>query len=100
MLQCRLYVSAVMALCCVLVTGGIGLGVTVGDRITGVNPFNITTYCWILAAFVALVAKSVRVRVREWPWNDFLHGQVRCASVSELSSVTRIREQMIIAYLL
>ncbi|CAP65382.1 uncharacterized protein PODANS_6_8880 [Podospora anserina S mat+] len=98
MVQCRLYVSAVVALSASLVIGGISIGITVGDRIPEVDPFNITTYCWVLAAFVVLVFKSIRVR--DWPWNDFLHGQVLCRSVSELASVTGIQDQLIIAYLL
>jgi hypothetical protein len=98
MVKCRTYVSIVMLTCVLLVAGGIGVGVTVGDRIPGVDPFNVTTYCWVLAAFVVLVAKSVRVH--EWPWNDFLYGRVLCKSVSELSSVTGIHEQLIMAYLL
>ncbi|KAK1832648.1 hypothetical protein QBC39DRAFT_347839 [Podospora conica] len=96
--QCKFYVSSVMLTCALLVAGGIGVGISVGDRIVGVDPFNITTYCWVLAAFVVLVAKSVRVH--EWPWNDFLYGRVLCRSVSELSSVTGIHEQLIMAYLL
>ncbi|KAK3296662.1 uncharacterized protein B0H64DRAFT_106488 [Chaetomium fimeti] len=98
MVRCRLYVTTVMLVCTVLVVGGIAVGISVGDRIAGVDPFNITTYCWVLAAFVVLVAKSVRVH--EWPWNDFLYDRVLCRSVSELSSVTSIHEQLILAYLL
>ncbi|EEU48962.1 uncharacterized protein NECHADRAFT_75649 [Fusarium vanettenii 77-13-4] len=98
MVHCRLYVSMLMLLCVLLVAGGVSIGVAVGDRITGVDPFNITTYCWVLAAFVLLVAKSVRVH--NWPWNDFLHGRVLCKSVSELSSVTGVNEQLILAKIL
>ncbi|KAK0639479.1 hypothetical protein B0T16DRAFT_423251 [Cercophora newfieldiana] len=98
MVTCKLYVSAIMAACTLLTVGGIVVGITVGERISGVDPFNITTYCWVLAAFLVLVAKSVRVH--EWPWNDFLRGRVLCKSVSELSSVTGMHAQLIIAYLL
>ncbi|KAK1773509.1 hypothetical protein QBC45DRAFT_79149 [Copromyces sp. CBS 386.78] len=98
MVQCKTYVALTMLFCAVLVGGGIAVGVTVGPRITAVDPFNITTYCWVLAAFVVLVAKSVRVH--EWPWNDFLYGRVRCQSVSELSSVTGIPDRLILAKLL
>ncbi|KAF4945604.1 hypothetical protein FGADI_11785 [Fusarium gaditjirri] len=98
MVRCRLYVSGLMLLCTVLVAGGVSIGVVVGERITGVDPFNITTYCWVLAAFILLVAKSVRVQ--DWPWNDFLHGRVLCKSVSELSSVTGVNEQLILAKIL
>ncbi|KAK3400818.1 hypothetical protein B0T20DRAFT_494913 [Sordaria brevicollis] len=95
---CRGYVALTMFFCALLVGGGIAVGATVGERIHGVDPFNITTYCWVLAAFVLLVAKSVRVH--EWPWNDFLHCRVLCRSVSELSSVTGIDDQLILAKLL
>lgn len=78
--------------------GGGSIGVAVGERITGVDPFNITTYCWVLATFMLLVAKSVRVR--DWPWNDSLYGRVLRKSVSELSSVTRVDERLILAKLL
>ncbi|KAM6537946.1 hypothetical protein FALCPG4_003842 [Fusarium falciforme] len=98
MVRCRLYVWMLMLLCAVLVAGGVSIGVAVGERITGVDPFNITTYCWVLAAFILLVAKSARVQ--NWPWNDFLHGRVLCKSVSELSSVTGVNEQLILAKLL
>ncbi|KAK3494181.1 uncharacterized protein B0T23DRAFT_334842 [Neurospora hispaniola] len=98
MVQCKGYVALTMLFCSVLVGGGIAVGVSVGPRISAVDPFNITTYCWVLAAFIVLVAKSVRVH--DWPWNDFLHGRVLCKSVSELSSVTGIGDQLILAKLL
>ncbi|RSL41592.1 hypothetical protein CEP53_012665 [Fusarium sp. AF-6] len=98
MVHCGLYVSLLMILCVVLVAGGVSVGVAVGERIPGVDPFNITTYCWVLAAFVLLVAKSVKIQ--NWPWNDFLHGRVLCKSVSELCSVTGANEQLILAKLL
>ncbi|CAH0039554.1 unnamed protein product [Clonostachys solani] len=98
MVQCKLFVTRLMLVCAALVAGGIAVGITVGERIPGVDPFNITTYCWVMAGFLLLVAKSIRVR--NWPWNDFLRGRVLCTAVSELSSVTGIDEQLIIAYLL
>ncbi|KAL8381777.1 hypothetical protein RB595_005845 [Gaeumannomyces hyphopodioides] len=98
MVQCGVFVTSLMLVCAVLVTGGIAVGVTVGERIPGVDPFNITTYCWVMAGFLLLVAKSIRVH--QWPWNDFLRGRVLCTSVSELSSVTGINGQLIIAHLL
>ncbi|KAI1780016.1 hypothetical protein F4818DRAFT_401492 [Hypoxylon cercidicola] len=98
MVKCKAYVCTFMFFCALLVAGSVAVGVAVGQRISGVDPFNITTYCWVLAAFILLVAKSVRVQ--DWPWNDFLHGRVLCKSVSELSSVTRIKDQLILAKLL
>ncbi|KAF5485649.1 hypothetical protein CGCF413_v013441 [Colletotrichum fructicola] len=87
-----------MTACGILVVGGITAGLIVGERIPGVDPFNIATFAWVLAAFIILIAKSLSVR--EWPWRDFLRGQVPCRSVSELHTVTGIDEQRILKYLL
>jgi hypothetical protein len=97
-IKCELYVWTVAIACAFLVAGGIAIGVTVKNRIRGVDPFGITTFCWVLAAFIILVAKSIYVE--NWPWRDFLLRRVVCRSVTELSSVTRVREQDIITYLL
>ncbi|KAK3505468.1 hypothetical protein B0T13DRAFT_486066 [Neurospora crassa] len=97
MVKCKTYVALTMFSSIFLAASGLAVGVTLGPRISAVDPFNLTTYCWALAAFVILVAKSVRVH--EWSWNDFLHCRVLCKSVSELSSVTGIDEQLILAKL-
>ncbi|KAI0968814.1 hypothetical protein F4678DRAFT_474217 [Xylaria arbuscula] len=96
--QCRKYIFTWMCICTLLVLGGIAVGATIGERITGVDPFNITAYSWVLAAFLLLVSKSIRVE--KWTWNDYLHGRVFCKSVLELSRVTGIDEQFILAKLL
>ncbi|KAM4064482.1 hypothetical protein HRG_005152 [Hirsutella rhossiliensis] len=95
---CPTYVLTIATVAVVLAAGGLTIGFTVGNRIVGVDPFNIATYTWVLAAFVILVCKSVLVR--DWSWSDFLHLRVPCRSVSELEAVTGIRDQMIIAKLL
>jgi hypothetical protein len=63
-----------------------------------VDPFNIATFSWLLAGFIILVAKSIRVN--EWPWRDFLLGRVTCRSLSELRAVTGANEQDLYLYLL
>jgi hypothetical protein len=73
-------------------------GFLVGSRIDGVDPFNLTMFTWIVAGFVVLVAKSVRVA--DWPWRDFLKGRVTCRSVQELARVTGLDAQAIITHLL
>ncbi|KAK4445738.1 hypothetical protein QBC34DRAFT_441382 [Podospora aff. communis PSN243] len=95
---CPTYVLGVGAVALILAAGGLTIGFTVGDRIEGVDPFNLATYAWVLAAFLILICKSVLVR--EWSWSDFLHVRVRCRSVSELEAVTGVRAQLIIAKLL
>jgi hypothetical protein len=95
---CRRYVSGVMSTALVLAAGGLTIGFTVGERIPGVDPFNLATYTWVVAAFVVLVCKAVLVE--SWAWSDFLQFKVRCKSVSELAATTQMDEQVIIAKLL
>lgn len=96
--KCPVYVWGFMSFCVLLVTGGLLSAFLIGSRIDGVDPFNIATFTWILAAFVLLIAKSVRVS--EWPWRDFLLGRVTCRSVTELRSVTGMNAQDIIMFFL
>lgn len=95
---CLNYTIPVISGCAFLVVGGLLAGFLVGERITGVDPFNLTMFSWIIAGFIVLIAKSVRVA--EWPWRDFLLGRVTTRSVRELVSVTGIDEQTILLYLL
>ncbi|KAF2248116.1 hypothetical protein BU26DRAFT_565530 [Trematosphaeria pertusa] len=95
---CRKYASWVAALCTLLVGGGLAIGFSIGRRLEGVDPFNITVFCWALAAFLLVIAKSFRVQ--DWPWRDFLHGRVVCRSLTELCSVTRKAPQDVLAWLL
>ncbi|KAK1691448.1 hypothetical protein BDP55DRAFT_541964 [Colletotrichum godetiae] len=96
--SCPGYVWGVIFTAVLFAAGGLGVGFSVGQRINGVDPSNLATYLWVVAAFIVLVGKSMKVK--EWTWNDFLRGRVRCCSVSELQSVTRIDGQLIIAKLL
>lgn len=96
--RCDRYVLTVAALCMGLVIGGVIIGLTVGNRVTAVDPFGITTFCWAFAAFIIIVAKSLLVE--SWSWRDFLLRRCKCRSVSELSSVSGVPVQLIIAYLL
>ncbi|KAK0613660.1 hypothetical protein B0T14DRAFT_526673 [Immersiella caudata] len=95
---CGRYVFGVMSSAVALGAGGLTIGFTVGERIPGVDPFNLATYTWVLAAFVILICKAVLVE--SWAWSDFLQFKVRCKSVSELAATTGMDEQVIIAKLL
>ncbi|KXH63005.1 hypothetical protein CNYM01_09746 [Colletotrichum nymphaeae SA-01] len=95
---CPGYVWGVIFTAVLFAAGGLGIGFSVGERINGVDPSNLATYLWVVAAFTVLVGKSMKVK--EWAWNDFLRRRVRCCSVSELQSVTGIGGQLIIAKLL
>ncbi|KAL8323296.1 hypothetical protein RB593_004966 [Gaeumannomyces tritici] len=96
--KCPVYVWTTVFPCFVLVAGGMTIGFLVGDRIAGVDPFGITNFTWVIAGFILVIAKSVRVS--DWPWRDFLLGRVRCRSVMELQSVTSMDAQDIIMFLL
>jgi hypothetical protein len=95
---CRVYVRCIQGLAILLVLGGLAVPFSVGDRIAGVDPFQIATYTWLLAGFLLISAKSLYVD--EWPWNDFLHGHVKCRSVSDLSEVSGIDPQIVLLFLL
>lgn len=83
----RLYCWTVLA-GCALVLGGLAIGLTVHTRIQGVDPSNITMFCWAVAGFVTVLAKSIRVV--NWPWSDFLRGQVVCRSIKYVQYETLI----------
>ncbi|KAF5594607.1 uncharacterized protein FSUBG_9373 [Fusarium subglutinans] len=89
---------SIMSGCAILVLGGLMAGFFVGSRIEGVDPFNLTMFAWIIAGFIILVSKSLRVG--EWTWREFLKGRVTCRTVRELASVTNLPEQDIIMHLL
>ncbi|KAJ2993041.1 hypothetical protein NUW58_g1964 [Xylaria curta] len=96
--SCGLYVWSVLTIATTLVAGGIASGLTIQERMPGVDPFNIATFSWVVAGFIILIAKSARVG--DWSWRDFLQRQVLCRSVSELHHVTGIDSQLIIAKLI
>ncbi|KAI5841126.1 hypothetical protein DFP73DRAFT_556872 [Morchella snyderi] len=64
------------------------------------DPFSITTYAWVLAAFVILIFQKPSVKSKISRGGDFLLRQVKCRSVSELQSVTGINNQLIMAEIL
>lgn len=94
----RWYCWGTLGLCGCLVFGGLTIGFSVQERIQGVDPFNISVFCWVLAGFLILLFKSIRVQ--EWPWRDFFLGRVVCRSVSEVVAVSSIKPQMLLQVLL
>jgi hypothetical protein len=56
--QCRLYVWSVVALAMLFAGGRLAIGFSVGQRIKGVDPSNLSTYLWVLAGFIVLVCKK------------------------------------------
>jgi hypothetical protein len=70
----------------------------VGERIPGVDPFQFVTFGWLIAGAFVVGAKSRYVE--NWPWHDFLRGQILCRSVSELAVASRVKKQAVLLYLL
>lgn len=97
-IKCRRYVLSIVLIAMIIVLGGMSVPFAVKERITGVDPFQITTFSWLIAAFVTVLAKSRYVS--QWPWHDFLRGQVICNSVADVHDVTGVNSQMIIWYVL
>ncbi|KAH9884177.1 hypothetical protein F4778DRAFT_774767 [Xylariomycetidae sp. FL2044] len=92
------YAWGSLAFCGFVVVAGLAVGGTVGQRIPGVDPFNISTFSWVLAGFILIVLKSLRVE--NWPWSRFFRGEVVCRSISEVHAVTGMDPQTILAILL
>ncbi|KXH40628.1 hypothetical protein CSIM01_06889 [Colletotrichum simmondsii] len=59
--SCPGYVWGVIFTAVVFAAGGLGIGFSVGERINGVDPSNLATYLWVVAAFIVLVGKSMKV---------------------------------------
>jgi hypothetical protein len=97
-IKCKLYVNAIIGVAILIVCGGMSVPFAAGTRIRGVDPFQITTFSWLIAGFIAVLAKSRYVS--EWPWHDFLRGQVVCRSIKEVVDVTGINAQMVLVNLL
>ncbi|KAH0556907.1 hypothetical protein GP486_005307 [Trichoglossum hirsutum] len=92
------YAWGFLAVCVVLVLGGLGIGFFVKTRIRGVDPFNISIFCWAFAGFLTVFAKSIRVE--NWPWRDYLRGYVVCRSVTEVQAVSGLDAQLLLSILL
>ncbi len=66
----KVYAWGFLAGSSMLVLGGLAIGLSVGDRIPGVDPLGFASFCWVFAGFVLIVAKSLRVE--NWPWSPLL----------------------------
>ncbi|KXX72917.1 hypothetical protein MMYC01_210649 [Madurella mycetomatis] len=96
--RCPEYSWSILIFCGILVAGGLAGAFTIGDRIEGVDPFNIASFTWLCAGFIVLVSKASRVS--DWPWHDFFRGRVRCRSVKELRTASGLEGQEVLFYLL
>ena len=96
--ECGRYVWTIMGIALFIVIGGLAVPFSSHVRLEGVDPFNITTFVWLLVAFFVLIAKSRYVP--NWAWHDFLHRRIICRTVTELANVTAMDPQLVIHKLL
>ncbi|KAI0199931.1 hypothetical protein F4808DRAFT_196330 [Astrocystis sublimbata] len=80
-IECRGYVFFVLTVAAIMVLGGIAIPFVARNRISGVDPFQITLFLWVIAGVIILAAKGKYVS--EWPWHEFLHGHVVCRTLRE-----------------
>jgi hypothetical protein len=92
------YSTVVLIVAIVIILGSLCIPFLVHEKIKGVDPFQFVTFAWLLAGAFLVGAKSRYVE--EWPWHDFLRGQIICRSVSELAHASRLKPQTILLYLL
>lgn len=96
--HCKPFVFGILIFCAILVIGALILPFFVKDKLPGVDPFQITTFTWLVVGVILITAKGRYVK--EWPWHDFVHGRVVCDSITDLADVTGVDEQKILMKLL
>jgi hypothetical protein len=96
--KCLPFVVSTLTGCAVLIIGALVLPFMVKNRLPGVDPFQITTFTWLVVGVILVAAKSRYVS--EWPWHDFVRGRVVCHSVDDVADVTGVDRQLILLKLL
>jgi hypothetical protein len=51
-IKCSRYTYVVLALCAIIIAGGLAIPFIVKDRIIGVDPFQITTFAWLIVGVI------------------------------------------------
>ena len=92
------YSGIVLTIAIGIIGGSLSVPFLVADRIEGVDPFQFVTFSWLLAGAFLVGAKSRYVT--DWPWHDFLRGQIVCRTVSELAVASRVKKQAVLLDLL
>ena len=93
-IECGRYVLMIISISVVVVLGGMCVPFLVKQKISGVDPFQFTTFAWVIACFISVFGKSLYVA--DWPWHDFVRGRVVCHSVADTHDVTGVHCQTII----
>lgn len=94
----KTYSFITLGIAVAIIGGCLSVPFIVGEGITGVDPFNLVTFSWLLAGAFLVVVKNRYVE--NWPWHDFLRGQIVCRSVRELAEVLDVEKQVVLLCLL
>ncbi|KAK8026426.1 hypothetical protein PG991_003482 [Apiospora marii] len=94
---CPRYVLSLITIWFLTVIGGIAFLCVMRTDTLGFDPANVLVLMWALASLLVILGKSRYVG--EWTWNDFLHYQVPCRSVSEASRASGVPEQVVLLFL-
>ena len=97
-IRCRRVVLFILAPTLAIAATGIVLLLAPYHKPRNVDPSNFMIFLWSIALSFLLVAKAFYVP--DWPWHDFLRGEVQCRSVSEVSRITGIDRQLVLIHLL
>lgn len=97
-IRCRRVVLLILAPTLAIAGAGIVLLLVPYHKPPDVDPSNFMIFLWSIALSFLLVAKAFYVP--DWPWHDFLRGEVQCRSVSEVSRITGIAQQLVLIHLL
>lgn len=82
----------------IIALAGVSLMLAPYKRPKGVDPSNFMIFLWSIALSFLLVGKAFFVP--DWPWHDFLRGNVACRSVSEVARISGVDEQVVMMQLL
>lgn len=98
MVLCNVFVLSAVGIFLLIVVVGLVILFTFRKGISGVDRSNILIFLWTIAVFGIGLSKSWYTN--DWTWHDFIHRQLPCKGVQELSRVTGVDEQIILMYLL
>jgi hypothetical protein len=95
---CNTFVFSAVGLFLTIIIIGLAILFKFGKNMTGVDRSNILIFLWTITVFGITLSKSWYTK--DWSWHDFIHRQLPCKSVRELSRLTGVNEQVIMMYLL
>ncbi|KAL9111814.1 MAG: hypothetical protein Q9227_003873 [Pyrenula ochraceoflavens] len=96
--KCPWVVAGIIVPTGLIALAGVALLLAPYHKPKGVDPANFMIFFWSIALSFLLVGKAFFVP--DWPWHDFLRSSVACRSITEVSRISGVKEQVIIMHLL